>query len=112
MNKAYPDIFCQWLLQQLQDHHNFTLLADKNILVHCKHNIKINNCYLPGSGTFLTVDLDGVNITSLLPPKMKEICLDLYLDVRKIYLDFYEKSDKMRRDEVLNKFVFNNLINY
>lgn len=112
MDKAYPDIFCQWLLKELQDHHNFTLLTDKTTLVHRKHNIKIECVSVLGFKNFFKIKINDIDISDSLPTEMGEHLPNLYFAVRQVYRSFYAESDKRRRDDALNNFVFNNLINY
>lgn len=111
MNKGYSDIFFDWLLSELRDVSNFTLLTDKNTISHCKYDIKIYAFQAFSFEVMLLIKLNDYNISELLPELLKNNYLDLYFKIRKYYLDGYEEADKILCAAVLDKFVINNLMN-
>lgn len=108
MNPGYSDIFFDWLLKELQDEKNFTLLSDKFCLKHRHFDINIKSF----GGEFMSLTLDGVNISDEMPEDWENKAVRLYSKIRLYYLDSYGKTEQIRRETTLNKFVVNNLMNY
>ncbi len=112
MSNGYSDIFFDWLLKELRDVNNFTLIADKNTLVHRKHEIKITSFRAFSYELIIKIELNYSDISVMLPELMKTNYRDLYSKIRKHYLDAYDEADKIRCKNELDKFVVNNLMNY